>query len=100
VHSHALYCLAKHKINKKPAGDQPSLTPGLCGCGWSPPARQPRERLAPIYNQHYRRRHGRQYRDDSDIGRLSVIGRWLDWFLKELEKCSAGISDLPSRIVP
>ena len=68
--------------------------------GRSPPARQPRERPAPIYNQHYRRRHGRQYRDHSDIGRLSVIGRWLDWFLKELEKCSAGISDLPSRIVP
>jgi hypothetical protein len=27
VHSHALYCLAKHKINKKPAGDQPRPSP-------------------------------------------------------------------------
>ena len=71
-----------------------------CGRGRSPPARQPREWPAPIYsNQRYRRRR-RQYRDHSDIGRLSVIGRWLDWFLKDLEKCSAGISDLPSRIVP
>jgi hypothetical protein len=42
----------------------------------------------------------RQYRDCSDIRRLSVIGRRLDWCLKEIEKRSAGISDLPSRIVP
>ena len=32
--------------------------------------------------------------------RLSVIGRRLDWCLKEIEKRPAGIGDLPSRIVP
>ena len=72
-----------------------------CGCGRSPPARQPREWPAPIYsNQRYRRRRRRQYRDCSDIWCLSVIGRRLDWCLKEIEKRSAGIGDLPSRIVP
>ena len=56
---------------------------------------------APIYsNQRYRRRRRRQYRDCSDIRRPSVIGRRLDWCLKEIEKRPAGISDLPSRIVP
>jgi hypothetical protein len=56
---------------------------------------------APIYsNQRYRRRRRRQYRDCSDIRRPSVIGRRLDWCLKEIEKRPADISDLPTRIVP
>ena len=74
----------------------------LCGCfGRSPPARQPREWPAPIYsNQRYRRRRRRQYRNCSDVRRLSFIGLRLDWCFKEIEKHPAGISDLPSRIVP
>jgi hypothetical protein len=62
---------------------------------------RPREWSAPIYsNQRYQRRRRRQRRDCSDIRHLSVIGRRLDWCLKEIEKRPAGISDLPSRIVP